>query len=462
MDEPAYVARLESADADELARVITSAAGDEERVLREYLGDDRFHYMRELALRSTGVTLQAAERGNVIVTHGIMGSSLSARRRIGGLDLIWIDLLELVFGRLDRLRLNEDGSGGYLPEYDVRASGILKLFYGELILSLRSNWNVYTFCFDWRKDLNTSARELEAQIDANFGHDAPVHIVAHSMGGLLARTFIKNRQERWERMWDDESSGGLGGRLVMLGTPNHGSFTIPLLINGLGGVIKTLARVNVRLELLDLLQITNSFVGTYQMLPSLHVMPEMEPLYRSETYGDLDVPQGRLDNARAYHDELRNVVDAERMVYVAGYDRWTPNGIDDFSRMREAASYSQTREGDGTVPHQLGLLETPDGERIRTYFVDEEHVDLARNRQVIQAMDGLLEIGTTGALSEEILPAAGVVRAPEPETPPATQTIDAERVQTLVDRAEAARAHPEAEALLPEQRELDEILLHGL
>src|SRR5215212_2310446 len=321
MDEPAYVARLESADADELARVITSAAGDEERVLREYLGDDRFHYMRELALRSTGVTLQAAERGNVIVTHGIMGSSLSARRRIGGLDLIWIDLLELVFGRLDRLRLNEDGSGGYLPEYDVRASGILKLFYGELILSLRSNWNVYTFCFDWRKDLNTSARELEAQIDANFGHDAPVHIVAHSMGGLLARTFIKNRQERWERMWDDESSGGLGGRLVMLGTPNHGSFTIPLLINGLGGVIKTLARVNVRLEVPDLLQITNSFVGTYQMLPSLHVMPEMEPLYRSETYGDLDVPQGRLDNARAYHDELRNVVDAERMVYVAGYDR---------------------------------------------------------------------------------------------------------------------------------------------
>jgi hypothetical protein len=67
MDEPAYVARLESADADELARVITSAAGDEERVLREYLGDDRFHYMRELALRSTGVTVQAAERGNVVV-----------------------------------------------------------------------------------------------------------------------------------------------------------------------------------------------------------------------------------------------------------------------------------------------------------------------------------------------------------------------------------------------------------
>lgn len=463
MDDPGYVARLESADADELARVITSAAADEESTLREYLGDDRFDHMRELALRSSGVALAAAEkRGNVVVTHGIMGSSLAAKRRIGGFDPIWIDPLELVFGRLDRLRLSEDGSSGYRPEYDIRATGILKLFYGEMILSLRSNWNVYSYWFDWRKDLNTSARELEAQIDANFGNDSPVHIVAHSMGGLLARTFIKNHPERWEKMWDTESSGRSGGRLIMLGTPNHGSFAIPLLINGLGGAIGTLAMVNVWLDIPDLLRITNSFVGTYQMLPSLRVMPEMEPLYRSETYGDLDVPQRRLDNARAYHDGLSNVVDAERMVYVAGYDRWTPDGIDDFARMREAASYSQTREGDGTVPHQLGLLETPDGERVKTYFVDEEHTNLARNWQVIRAMDLLLETGTTDVLGEAIPPATGLTSEAEPETPPATQTIDAERARTLVDRAEAARADPQAEALVPEQRELEEILLHGV
>ena len=176
MEDPGYVARLESVDADELARVITSAAGDEEITLREYLGDDRFDHMRELALRSAGVALAAAEqRGNVVVTHGIMGSSLAAKRRIGGFGPIWIDPLELVFGRLDRLRLSEDGSSGYRPEHDVRATGILKLFHGEMILSLRRNWNVYSYWFDWRKELNTSARELEVHQEppTKVGEDVP-------------------------------------------------------------------------------------------------------------------------------------------------------------------------------------------------------------------------------------------------------------------------------------------------
>ena len=220
MEDPGYVARLESADADELARVITSAAGDEEITLREYLGDDRFDHMRELALRSAGVALAAAEqRGNVVVTHGIMGSSLAAKRRIGGFGPIWIDPLELVFGRLDRLRLSEDGSSGYRPEYDVRATGILKLFYGEMILSLRRNWNVYSYWFDWRKELNTSARELEVQIDANFGRDSP----------------CTSSLTRWEVSWSARSSRTThkGGRRCALSRPfnttNHQTGRPPYL-----------------------------------------------------------------------------------------------------------------------------------------------------------------------------------------------------------------------------------------
>ena len=54
-------------------------------------------------------------------------------------------------------------------------------------------------------------------------YDEPVHLVAYSMGGLVARSFIQRHPQRWRSMW----SGGAdrrarGGRLVMLGTPNHG------------------------------------------------------------------------------------------------------------------------------------------------------------------------------------------------------------------------------------------------
>ena len=44
------------------------------------------------------------------------------------------------------------------------------------------------------------------------------------MGGLVCRTFIKRHPDRWKTMWDAERNGERGGRLVMLGTPNHGSY----------------------------------------------------------------------------------------------------------------------------------------------------------------------------------------------------------------------------------------------
>jgi triacylglycerol esterase/lipase EstA (alpha/beta hydrolase family) len=168
-----------------------------------------------------------------VVIPGIMGSTLSASGG-GGLDHVWLNPLYLALRRLDVLRLREDGRTGSQPGYEVTASGLIPFVYWRQILSLRRNWNVYPFPFDWRKDLADSADELSAHIDMVIGEDAPVHIVGHSMGGLVARTFIQKYAPRWKSMWDQESDGRAGGRLVMLGTPNHGSFAVPLLLTGLG------------------------------------------------------------------------------------------------------------------------------------------------------------------------------------------------------------------------------------
>ena len=50
--------------------------------------------------------------------------------------------------------------------------------------------------------------------------------------------------------------------------------------------------------------------------------------------------------------------------------------------------YFFSRKGDGTVPHNLGLLPG-----VKTFYVDEEHSKLPTNQRVLNALTELLETG---------------------------------------------------------------------
>jgi hypothetical protein len=94
-----------------------------------------------------------------------MGAELAVGSSGGGSgDLTWVNIFRIIRGWLDRLRLSDDGRSEFNPKYLVRASGIMKHYYGELLLSLAENWNVQAFWFDWRKDLNLVADELNVKI----------------------------------------------------------------------------------------------------------------------------------------------------------------------------------------------------------------------------------------------------------------------------------------------------------
>lgn len=399
-DERAFVARVEAAGVEELARLLAYPTSEEETALRVYLGDARYQRMHYLALRQSTRGVRTRQ-GNVVVIPGIMGSELTAVDGRGGHEQIWVKALPILAGRLSRLRLAADGRGEFDPRYDVRATGILKRFYGELLLALNEQWRVRAFWFDWRKDLNLAADELRAQLSGWFADDEPVHIVAHSMGGLVARTFIKNHPERWQTMWDGQANGRRGGRLVMLGTPHHGSFAIPQAILGLEGAVRKLALADLRHNAEDLLRILNSFVGSYQMLPSPLLVAAAEPLYLAATYGgELDVPQRHLDTARAHHQALHDAartVDPARMIVVAGANRPTLGAIRDLARLASLDAYELTLAGDGRVSHELGALGAAagaaDGSRVPTYYVDEGHGDLPANRAILSALDALLAEG---------------------------------------------------------------------
>src|SRR4051812_11377441 len=110
--ERAFIAQVEAADAEELRRLLSQPNIDQERALRGHLGDDRYQRMRRLARRTAelrpgdrgGTKPLAERRGRVIVLPGIMGSELTATDRSGVADNIWLSILRIIAGRIERLR----------------------------------------------------------------------------------------------------------------------------------------------------------------------------------------------------------------------------------------------------------------------------------------------------------------------------------------------------------------------
>ena len=367
-DQREFIERVERSNTAEFARLLASPTYEEEEALRAHFGEDCYQRLHASALpvavpegqRGLSDWLGRPSRptpallGNVVLLPGIMGSELSAIETAGGQgSRIWLNPLRLALGHIDRLSLAPGGGGA---GFEVRATGILKSYYGEALLSLARRWKAQAFWYDWRKNLDDAADQLRIEIDRWFGSNSPVHLVAHSMGGLVCRTFIKRHPDRWKTMWDAAENGKSGGRLVMLGTPNHGSYLMLQAVCGLAGPIRKLAMIDQRHDTAGIIRILNTFIGSFQLLPAPERDPAAEPFYESKTYGDLNVSQSVLDVARAHHRFLSDVIDGERMVYVAGSGQPTLAGLNDASRLRDPAAYLGTNQGDGSVSHALGLL----------------------------------------------------------------------------------------------------------
>jgi pimeloyl-ACP methyl ester carboxylesterase len=405
-DQRAFIAQVERANVSEFARLLVAPTYEQEQALRAHFGDDCYQRLSAAAMK---VPVPQAERGlfdwlgrpslpacpmqgNVVLLPGIMGSELSAIEKVGGqVNRIWLNLPRIALGQIDRLSLASGGTGS---NYEVRATGILKSYYGSSLLALARRWQAQAYWYDWRKNLDDAADQLRVEIDHWFGSDSPVHLVAHSMGGLVCRSFIKRHPDRWKTMWDSEQMGQRGGRLVMLGTPNYGSYLILQAACGLAGTVRKLALVDQWHNVAELIRILNTFIGSFQMLPSPQRDPAAECFYDAKTYGDLNVPQSVLDLALSHHASIKDVIDGERMVYIAGSNRPTLAGLSDPARLRDSTAYLGTTDGDGSVTHALGLLKG-----VRTYFIEEEHSALTNNAKVLAALDDLLQTGKTEKLA---------------------------------------------------------------
>src|SRR5690606_5689307 len=96
---------------------------------------------------------------------------------------------------------------------------------------LAQTHDVTVFSFDWRRPIEEEAVRLAGVIDqavsARSASRQPVRLLAHSMGGLVARTVQLERPDVWQRWLEHPDA-----RLLMLGTPNGGSFAPMQVLSG--------------------------------------------------------------------------------------------------------------------------------------------------------------------------------------------------------------------------------------
>ncbi len=368
------------------------------------------------AIRGGDGTPQA-DRPAVFVLPGILGSNL----KIDG-ERIWLS-----YRLLNGLKRLEYRSG---PPDRVEPDGAIEGTYDDLEAFLAGTHQVIEFAYDWRRPIEDEAQRLAGEVDAALAvrerSGQPVRIVAHSMGGLVARTMQLERPDVWQRMMARH-----GARLLMLGTPNGGSWAPMQVLSGddtfgnalvsIGAPFQDHAARQMMAGLPGFIQLQAALVdpsqrldrhATWQKLADddLALVREFNAWHRSEiqlnAYQWGVPPQAIIDRAIA----LRRRLDAQRdgdlapfrdrMLLVVGKAAFTPDGFDVGEAGVEYLNAQET--GDGRVT--LASARLPG---VSTWQIDCEHGKLPAQRSAFAGYLELLEQGTTSLL-------APVADAPSP------------------------------------------------
>jgi pimeloyl-ACP methyl ester carboxylesterase len=259
-------------------------------------------------------------------------------------------------------------------------------------LGLVPGRNYFELPYDWRRDIRVSARLLArrahdwlARWRRTSGHsEARLLLVAHSMGGLVARAFLE-LHDGWRTT----------RALVTFGTPFRGSpSALDALSNG--------SRKG-PVGLVDLTALARSCTSVHQLLP---------------LYPFVDAGQGRLVRVTeasvptvkpataarglAFHEELRRAVESHRRssryreqgcaIYpVVGVGQSTPQSarLAD-GRVEMLATYrGQDHSGDGTVP-RASATPLEKGHEDRAMYAGTRHASLQSAAAVLTHVVGLL------------------------------------------------------------------------
>ena len=348
-------------------------SGENAGILQDYFGEAQYRELRQLAQAAARRSVRGGER--VLILPGIMGSKLGYPRLFG---VIWADPAKILLGRLAELALTP---GARAPGGRIEPMGVILLAYLTLKLRLRADgFDADFWPYDWRTSIAGAGKALAAVI-AKENRD--VQIVAHSMGGLVARAALAH-------------VGAPLKRIVMLGTPNAGSFAPVQAFRGVGGTVPLLDRIDLHHSAAELARIFGTFPGLMEMMPAPRTSAtDLFDLANWPMLGERP-SAALLAGAKRVQDTLPHGRSGVDMVLIAGIGQETV--VD--ARLADGAgsefAYTLSGEGDGTVPLRCALLPGA-----TTYYVPGEHGSLPGRPDIQKALPSILATGRTEMLSTQ-------------------------------------------------------------
>jgi len=348
--------------------------GEHRKELVDYFGPAEYRDLARLAQQAARTPVRDTDL-HVIVVPGIMGSQLGLVRTPPlPNDIVWVDPIDIQVGRLATLRL--PGPSG-APGARIVSLGVVLYSYLKLKLQLRAAGFAVSFHdYDWRLGIDELGHAFAERLRNEPAKR--VAIVAHSMGGLVSRAaVVLPGAERVERV-------------LLLGSPNFGSFATIQALRGTYAVVRKIARLAIQSSAEHLAgEVFNTFPSLYHMLPSAGGGNGAD-LFDAASWPDTG-PQPKAELLQqARHVQSMLAHPDSRFASIVGIGQETVTSV---RRLNGDFVYTITRHGDGTVPAISAALPGA-----ITHYARVAHSDLTRDRVVAAAVVDLLRKGSTQRL----------------------------------------------------------------
>ncbi|TDQ77464.1 DUF7379 domain-containing protein [Sphingobacterium yanglingense] len=316
----------------------------------------------------------------VILLPGIMGSLLNDKK-----GNVWLNIPRILGGDfVDNLDITSDY---------VFADGVIAKYYKKLGEYLLKDNDVKVYPFDWRKSLLDTVSAFADLLENYLNFNQPIHIIAHSMGGLLVKQLMHKHKALWERFCLRDKNN-----LILLGTPWKGSHLIMEVLTGHSKRIKQLDLLDWKHNKQRILEAVNGFPGVFELLPFTDEGFQDPAFWKrlQPFVGDLVLPKdSMLNHYQRYRNETEGYDLGEaksKVFYIAGQgDTVQGYYIKKGFFTGEVLRYTTTTEGDGSVTYDLGIPKELPAENIR--YVDVSHGQLANKEVVFGHITSIMKSG---------------------------------------------------------------------